>query len=216
MRMLGTLAVWFGLAAQAAGPNGPPIPLPPRQLDEGPTILIAPSVQRELAMTEAQAAKVPEAVRDAIEHFQQQLARLSDVPSGERFAAHTRARRAMMDEVKQSLGLDARQAERFDQIILQQRGPSAFDDPGIRERLRLTAEQKRRLAVTRAELQKQSIRAAKEAKDADAARAAMVAIRRSFVGRYLEQLDEEQRAAWRSMTGAPFEIGAEDAPQPER
>jgi hypothetical protein len=105
----------------------------------------------------------------------------------------SRARREYTDSVNTARRsvedvLNAQQAERLDQIVLQWRRSSVFHDPAVAEPLRLTAAQKSRI---------------REIQEAACQRDPQRAV--SFHKQIFDVLTPDQKAQWQLMVGEPFE-----------
>lgn len=116
------------------------------------------AVQKELAATEEQIAKLKTLSDEARAELREGMGRvegLRDLPEEERrakfaemAAKQAEAARKVEEKYKPKLAevLDAKQVERLNQIALQAAGTQAYADPAVAKALKLTKEQQEKLA----------------------------------------------------------------------
>jgi hypothetical protein len=92
------------------------------------------------------------------------------------------------------------QIDRYHQIGFQRRGPEVFDDPGIQTRLKLTDDQKAKLAAI-AKDQREKLRVLRMMNYETIEKNEAERTERS-----LKVLTQEQRTEWDKLHGAPFKI----------
>jgi hypothetical protein len=114
--------------------------------------------------------------------------------------------------------LQPEQRQRFNQLGLQYRGYDAFNDPAIRERLRLTD---RQLELMRRQGEEYGTRLGEILKnrtgtDQDAYRKQFEGLQKEMHARITTVLTEEQRAAWRELTGEPYDFPAPASSAPTK
>jgi hypothetical protein len=174
----------------------------------GAAILRAPNVQKDLKLSEEQVGKVQDVLRESFEKHQGDLQGVRDLPAEERNAKMQAVGKAINDEVKKGLSLSDEQSKRFDQIVLQNRGLQAFADPAVAEKLKLTDDQRSKIR----ELGQASFRGAggafrKDASKEDRAEATkkMLETRRENLAKVQAMLTDDQKKAWKELTGEPIE-----------
>jgi Spy/CpxP family protein refolding chaperone len=222
MKMYRTMVLAFGVAALMAAPTWAQ-----QQKGRGggrfgggfgggAVLLSNKSVQKELKVTDEQAEKLNTFAREAMEKQREQFQGLGDLSQDERREkmqelAKTRAAelRKGMDEI-----LKPEQIKRFEEIQLQQAGASAFLTPRVQEGLKLTDEQKTRLR----EISEEANQAMRDAfqgaqTDREGARKKFADTRRQANEKAMGVLTDEQKKAWKEMTGEPFEITFEPRPR---
>ena len=107
--------------------------------------LMAPNVQKDLKLTDAQVTKVQETLREIRERHQADYSALRDASPDVRWAKMATLNETVSDEVKKALSFSAEQSKRFDQISLQAHGLQAFANPTVDEKLKLTDDQKSKI-----------------------------------------------------------------------
>jgi len=174
----------------------------------GAAFLMAPNVQKDLKLSEAQVAKVQDTLRDIREKHQDDLAGLRDASPEERQAKMQAYSKAVSDEAKKALSLSDEQSKRFDQISLQNRGLQAFLDPTIAEKLKLTDEQKTKIREIGAAGRGAGGAFNKDASKEERAEAAKKAMetRRENLTKVQALLTDDQKKTWKELTGEPIEI----------
>ncbi len=171
--------------------------------------LMAPNVQKDLKLTEAQVGKVQDVLREIREKHQADFSALRDASPDERVAKMAKLNETVSDEVKKALSLSAEQSNRFDQISLQAHGLQAFANPTVAEKLKLTDDQKSKIREI-AEATRSSVAGAfnKDASEQErtAARNKMAATRKENMTKVQALLTGDQKRAWQELTGEPIEI----------
>jgi hypothetical protein len=116
-------------------------------------LIMAPSVQAELELTEAQKIRAEDFARDASEKTRElsQAMRQPGVSAQALMAASA----SLRDENEQALGqiLDSGQKRRFDEISLQVEGPLAIARPEVARKLNLTSAQSQRVQTVMSQFQ---------------------------------------------------------------
>src|SRR5208282_4557386 len=80
--------------------------------------LMAPNVQKDLKLTDAQVRKVQETLRDIRERHQSEYSALRDASPDVRWTKMATLNETVSDEVKKALSFSAEQSKRYDQINL--------------------------------------------------------------------------------------------------
>ncbi|HZU36500.1 MAG TPA: hypothetical protein VFA18_11355, partial [Gemmataceae bacterium] len=103
-------------------------------------LLNRPEVQKELNLTDEQKDKV----KDTFQKVQEKMAPLRDMSQEERQEKAPAIMKEANEEAQKSLKglLKPEQDKRLHQIMLQMRGPQAFTDAKIQEKLKLSDDQK--------------------------------------------------------------------------
>jgi hypothetical protein len=171
--------------------------------------LMAPNVQKDLKLTDAQVRKVQETLREIRERHQAEYAALRDDSPDVRLAKMATLNETVNDEVKKALSLSAEQSKRFDQISLQARGVQAFANRAVDEKLKLTDDQKSKIReiveATRSSFAGAFNKDASEQERADA-RIKRAATQKENMTKVQALLTDDQKQAWKELTGEPIEI----------
>jgi hypothetical protein len=177
----------------------------------GAFFLMAPNVQKDLKLSDEQVGKVQEVLRETREKHTSDFEALRDLQGSERQTKVAELTKSISEETKKALSLSDEQSKRFDQISLQARGLQAFSDPSVREKLKLSDEQVSQLR----ELQTAGFGGrnagglTKDSSDEEKAEARkkMVETRREHMAKVQALLSDDQKKAWKELTGEPIEIG---------
>jgi len=177
----------------------------------GAGFLMVPAVQKDLKLSEEQIGKVHDTLRESREKHADDFRAIFEAPREERAAKQSALSKTVNDELKKSLSLSDEQSKRFDQIVLQTRGLQAFADSSVAEKLKLTDDQKSKIrelaeAGGRAGAGAFNKDASKEER-AEAAKKAF-ATRRENLAKVHAMLSDDQKKAWKELTGEPIEIPA--------
>jgi len=171
--------------------------------------LAAPNVQQDLKLTDAQVGKVQATLSEIREKHQGDFAALRDASPEERRAKMATLNETVSHEVKKALSFSPEQSKRFDQISLQVRGLQAFASPTVAEKLNLTDDQKSKIReigeATRGSLAGAFNKDASQEERAEA-RKKMVATQRENLTKVQALLTDDQKKAWKELTGEPIEI----------
>jgi len=171
--------------------------------------LMAPNVQKDLKLTDAQVRKVQETLREIRERHQGDYSALRDASPDVRWAKMATLNETVSDEVKKALSFSAEQSRRFDQISLQAHGLQAFANSTIDEKLKLTNDQKSRIrdivAATRTSFAGAFNKDASEQERRDA-RNKRAATQKENMTKVMALLTNDQKQAWKELTGEPIEI----------
>jgi len=173
-------------------------------------------VRRALNFTDQQMRLLNDANQRLMNSYQQDLSALNTVTPTERAARQAELQRLYDQRFMQSarLVLQPQQLDRYQQIVLQQRGLGAFTDPAVQQRLGLTQQQIANL-VNLSNQYEQNVQsavanpqAANNAAELRDRQALQLRDRQALQSKYQSQLstilNPAQIQTWQSMTGAPF------------
>jgi len=174
------------------------------------------SVQEELKLTSDQIEKISKHAQEVGARRREEFQKLQDLPEGERrekAQALMRTAREENRKLTQEI-FTPEQRRRFEQIEVQVRGTEALNDPEIQEKLKLTGDQKEKIRGINEEA-RSKFRENMEAAGGDfqSAREKNQAARREAQEKVNALLNDDQKATWKELTGAAFEIRFEP-PQP--
>jgi hypothetical protein len=180
----------------------------------GAFILMVPNVQKDLKMTDDQTGKVQDTLRSVNEKHRDEFEALRDAAPEERISKMMALGKAVNEEVKKELGFSEAQSKRFDQIVLQQRGTTAFAEPEVAQKLNLTDDQKSQIREINESLRGQFGGFNKDASEEERAEARrkMQARRAETMSKALAVLNDEQKKTWKELTGEPIEINFQRRP----
>ncbi|MFI5454145.1 MAG: hypothetical protein ACHRXM_01710 [Isosphaerales bacterium] len=171
--------------------------------------LMAPNVQKDLKLTDAQVKKVQETLREIRESHQADYTALRDASPDVRLTKMATLNETVSDEVKKALSFSAEQSKRFDQISLQAHGLQAFASPAVAEKLKLTDDQKSKIReiaeATRTSVGGALSKDASEQQRTDA-RNKRTAAQKENMTKVQALLTHDQKDAWKELTGEPIEI----------
>jgi hypothetical protein len=166
-----------------------------------------PSLQEELELTADQKGQLDQVLRQVGERFQGEGQALQALEPAQRREKMQDLTHKVAEEAAKSLAplLQPVQQQRLREIQLQMRGPQAFSDPAVHEALKLTAEQIQQM-TTLAESMRKEIQGLFSGGGAGSeARGKVTSIRTAYVEKFIALLTDEQKAAWQTMTGKPFQ-----------
>jgi hypothetical protein len=166
------------------------------------------SVQKELSIDKDQAVKVKEAVQQVQDKHKDEFAKLRDLSQDERRTKGQELGRTVSGEVMKAVGevLKPDQIKRLKQIELQQMGSRAFTSPEVQTALSLKDDQKEKIkSITEASAKEmQDLR--QDRANAQGNREKMTAIRKETQEKVQAVLTDDQKKAWKDMTGEPFQV----------
>jgi Spy/CpxP family protein refolding chaperone len=207
MRFFGKLVLTLGALALLASPAV-------AQGRGGPGggaagFLMAPNVQKDLKLTDAQVRKVQETLRENRERHQGDYSALRDASPDVRWAKMATLNETVSDEVKKALSFSAEQSKRFDQISLQAHGLQAFAHATVAEKLNLTNDQKSKIReiveATRTSFAGAVNKDASEQERTEA-RNKRAAAQKENLAKVHAMLTDDQNKAWNELTGEPIVI----------
>jgi len=168
-------------------------------------LLQNPGVQKELNLSEDQISKI----KDVGDKQREKLAALRDMSDEERQEKGPALMKEANEEAQKSLKglLNADQDKRLHQIMLQAQGPQAFSDAKIQSQLKLTDDQKSSLKTIMDD-QRTQMDDIRQAAGGDFRQIGqkMQELRKETMTKITGLLTDEQKAAWKEMTGKTFQI----------
>jgi len=171
--------------------------------------LMAPNVQKDLKLTDAQVSKVQETLREIRERHQGDYSALRDASPDVRWTKMATLNESVSDEVKKALSFSPEQSRRFDQISLQAHGLQAFANSTVDEKLKLTTDQKSKIReiveATRTSSGGAFNKDASQQERIDA-RNKRAATQKENMNKVQALLTDDQKQAWKELTGEPIEI----------
>jgi hypothetical protein len=182
------------------------------------TVLMAPGVQKELKLTDAQKTKVfglsVSASQKQRDHFQSAF-----LSGGLDPQAMMAARDNMRRDNEQAVAkiLDETQKERFNQIVLRAEGPLAVARPEIASKLKLNGNQREYVQSIMMQMQRNQFMLFMRLRQSAAAgqagpgqfaqlRGMMADLRGDAVSQLGKVIDAKQKAAFNKMLGEPFDL----------
>jgi len=175
----------------------------------GAALLSNKSVQKELKATDEQAEKLNTFAREMTEKQREEFQGLRDLSQEERREKMQELARTRAAELVKGMAgiLKPEQVKRFEEIQLQQSGAGAFSSPRVQEKLKLTADQQTKLR----EINEESGQAMRDAfqdlqSDREGAMKKIAEIRKQSTEKAFGVLTDDQKKAWKTLTGEPFEI----------
>lgn len=188
----------------------------------GIMLLSNESVQKELKVTDEQKEKLKKFAEDLGPKMRERMqGAFQGGGGGDREAMMAKVQEAMkklnaeaMTELADAKILQDDQMKRFKQIQiqvqLQREGPAVFAAEEVQKSLKLTDDQKDKLKGLAGEMRKDTgelmrdLRGGGEA--AAEARKKMQTVAKEYTTKAKETLTDEQKKAWKELTGAPFEL----------
>jgi hypothetical protein len=171
--------------------------------------LMAPNVQKDLKLTDAQVAKVQETLREIRERHQGDYSALRDASTDVRWTRMATLNETVSDEVKKALSFSAEQSKRYDQISLQAHGVQAFASSTVDDQLKLTKDQKSKIRdiveATRSSFAGAVNKDASQQERAEA-RNKRAATQKVNMAKVQVLLTDDQKQAWKELTGEQIEI----------
>lgn len=193
------------LGGFGGGPGGPG-----GGLGEG-MLLSNEQVQKELELTTEQVADLGKLRESQQTQMRESFSGLRDLSEEERRAKFEELRPKLEAAQKESREklleiLLPHQQERLKQISLQLRGPAAIDDPEVASELKITDEQKEKLASTRETLREKMQALFREGAGGEGMREKFQALRKENEEALLGVLTAEQRERLEKLKGEKFEL----------
>jgi hypothetical protein len=173
----------------------------------GANLLRRAEVQTELKLTADQKTKVESMLETLGEERRGRFQDLRDATPEERQKVMNEWQAEETKRVNAILNPD--QQKRFRQISLQQEGPMAVSRPDVADELKLTEDQKKKVAEARNQMAEKQRAIFEEAQgDREAMRSKMETLRKETNDKITTLLTEEQKTKWKEMCGTPFNLGA--------
>lgn len=222
--------VALGLALIVVLPR--PVPVVAQSGQRGPGLSLGgfeligvPAVQAELKMDQTQVGKAGEMAKRMKARTAQDMGKLRGLKSDEQAKRMATLAPPHYEEGMKQLRafLRPEQVERFDQILLQQRGPAALLEPKIAQAVQVTNEQAVRIAQLLADAQAEQKAVARSTGGNPTPEG--LAKFRAIADKTYAQVDEvlkpEQQRTWKRIVGEPFypdtkgaaEVPAGEAPK---
>jgi Spy/CpxP family protein refolding chaperone len=184
------------------------------------------SVQKELKLTDEQIQKVKDATQSINEKFRDERAGLRNLQGDERREKGQELGKKIAAETNQALAsiLKPEQQKRLKEITLQRDGPRAFNTEDVQKSLKLTDEQKDKIKTINEDAAKDMREIFPQGgrrgaggggggvADANAFKESMTkmaALNKETMDKISSVLTDDQKKAWKDMTGALFEIKLE-------
>ncbi len=163
-------------------------------------------VQKELKLSDETSEKVTKLVEEWRGKIRDKMEGLSQEERREKGLAISKE---INDEAKTATKdlLSAEQHARLEQISLQQRGLQAFADAHVQEKLKLSDEQKDKIKEIGEGVRTQvaDLRSAFQS-DREGAMQKLAAIRKESFEKVHALLSDDQKKAWKELTGEPYEV----------
>jgi hypothetical protein len=166
------------------------------------TLLRMPEVQAELKLTDEQKTKVTEMLEK--QRGQGRGQGFRDLSREEREKQLAERRAAAQKELAAFLNAD--QLKRYRQLQLQQQGLPALRETALQDELKLTPEQRTKVATILQEQSEEMRSAFGGGGDRGAARSQMEAIRKKTSEKLEALLTDDQKKRWKEMLGEPFKF----------
>jgi len=166
-------------------------------------------VQEELKLTDEQKEKIAEVAKQAF----------TEAGKGFKEKDLEAARKAMDEGFKTaSKELKSEQKKRLDEIEIQAAGLEAFAKENVQKALKLTDKQKDEIKEITDEVRKDAEEVMKDARGDKEKRAEAIKkvtkLRTSAIDKVTKTFSDDQKTAWKELTGKPFEIKFEGFTRP--
>jgi Spy/CpxP family protein refolding chaperone len=175
----------------------------------GPRLVANKGVQKELKASDEQASKLDTLADQLTEKQREAFQGLGDLSPEQRREKGRELSRSLDTDLHKGLGniLSAEQVKRFDQIQVQAAGVNAFQMSRVEAELKLTGDQKSKIEDIVMD-QGQSMREIFQSTqgDREAATKKMTELRKQGMEKALAALTDDQKKAWKELTGEPFEV----------
>lgn len=175
----------------------------------GPGMLLRnEGVQKELKLEKEQVEKAEEALKGVMGKYQDQFAKLRDLGREEAREKMQEMMTSINTESMKALDsvLKPEQVARLKQIQLQQEGAQAFAKPEIQKALKLSDDQKEKVKLITEDYDKERRALFQPGGNVQGGFEKMGALRKETMERVQAVLTDEQRKAWKELTGEPFEV----------
>lgn len=211
MRALTQTVVFAGIVAFVASPalaQGPGMMMGG---GGGLMLLSNPAVHKELELTEDEVSKLTAMVEESRGKMMSTMQELRDqgLEREEMMTRMQSLQKSALDDARKAMSamLKPEQVKRFNQIELQQRGLAAFTDPEVAKALKITDAQKDKLSGIMQDMRDEMGALFQNAGgDRQAMMASMTKLRKESFEKAVALMTDEQKSAWKEMTGKPVEI----------
>ena len=182
-------------------------------------MLRIPEVQIELKMTDAQIAKAQakqDEVNNASQEIRQSAGNFRDLSDEDRQKLNAKIQ-AVTDKALAEV-LDENQIKRYKQLVLQREGPLAASRKEVAEALKLTEDQRKQIAAIQRALMQERMASfqggGRDASPEDRAKAFAKGeeLQAKAGEKVVALFTEDQKKAWKELTGAPFKFPAPQRP----
>lgn len=213
MRTFGKAVLAFGLVAAMSAPAWAQGGRGFGGFGGGGALLSNKGVQQELKVTDDQASKLNALAEEQRTKGQELRAKLQDLSQEDRQAKMQEYQQTTQAEIQKSLGtiLKPEQLKRYNQIQTQTAGINAFATPRVQEVMKLTDDQRSKIREINQELMESSrgqFQGLQNA-SADERQAVMKKLadnRKAALDKVHALLSADQKAAWKELTGEPYEV----------
>lgn len=183
----------------------------------GAMLLANSGVQAELKMTDEQKEKAKKFAEEMFAKAGEQRRSIGDPQSEEGRKKLQELRKKMAEESDKAIKeiLKPEQLKRLNQISLQQRGVGGFADEKVQAALKLNDEQKGKLKDLADQTRKEEGEIFQQGAQGNREEAAKkrAELRKSSMEKALGILNDEQKKAWKELTGEPYEVKFERRPR---
>jgi hypothetical protein len=176
-------------------------------------ILLAPSVQKELKLTDEQKTKVYSFTKTATQKSRELMQTLAFNGGGGNPQAMMEAGMQIREQTDREIAqiLEAKQKERFDQIVLQNEGPLAVARPEIAAKLKLNQNQQVYVQGVMIEMRRELMMTVRQGVasgqfNATQVRELSTQLRKEAVKEISKVIDRAQQKTFNSMLGTPFDL----------
>jgi Spy/CpxP family protein refolding chaperone len=175
----------------------------------GPGMLLNnKGVQKELKMTDDQTKKVTDAFKEVQDKHRDEFAGLQDLQGDERREKMQEIMKKVNEEQTKVISevLSADQVKRLNQIELQNSGPRAFTQEKVQKDLKLTDDQKDKIKTIADDLNQEMQGLRGGGGDFQENMKKMASMRKEAVEKITAVLTDDQKKAWKELTGEPYEV----------
>jgi hypothetical protein len=171
-----------------------------------PGLLRIPEVQKELMLSPEDIERTGRLAQNASEKYRLSMEEVRGVEDSRRNDKQKECEKALNKEIADSLAdlLTPKQLTRFRQIELRWRGPAALEDDEVHQRLKLSDEQRRTVARLAEDARRALSNAPGTAQPASTSAGGRMQIQQRYMDQVIDVLNDEQKAAWKILTGEPF------------
>jgi hypothetical protein len=172
-------------------------------------LLTNESVQKELKLEPEQVDKIKDAVAKIREKHADDRQKLQDLQGEERRTEAQKLNQTINKETTAAVSgiLKPEQTKRLKQIQLQTQGTQAFSSPEVQQALNLTTEQKEKIKTISDDTQKEMRELRGGGGGGGRANFEKIAaLRKEANDKVQAVLTDEQKAKWKELTGAPFQL----------
>jgi Spy/CpxP family protein refolding chaperone len=174
-------------------------------------------VQKELKLDKEQVDKVKDALQKVQAKYSDDFAKLRDLPQEEQRTKRQALTRTLNEETLKAAGdiLKPDQLKRLKQIELQQAGVLAYSRPEVQKALNLTDDQKQKIQ-TIAEESGKEMRDLFGGGNPAEIQEKIAELRKKTAEKVQVVLTDNQKNAWKELTGEPFQVRFNLNPRPRQ